>query len=230
MITIQTIKPSFIALPVVYKYMGKKYIDLFFEHGLLRLGSFTKFQEYPDEIRGDISEGRGALQSKGEDGFQFIGVTEVGNDAYIFCTSIIESDELMKEFNTDGYFKIKDLLGFSLAVANCIPGFSQSVQGFCYYQDFRLITKTIGGMAMNDFTNENGELIIGGPKMFQRLREMSGDGTDLMFLKEKKYQKQGEYRFIWQINSQFFKLQKIFDIECKEAVQFCERINGLQSN
>ena len=79
-------------------------------------------------------------------------------------------------------------------------------------------------MSVSDFTNEAGELIIGGPKMFQRLGEMVGDGTDLMLLKEKKYQKQAEYRFIWRINTQFFKLQKFIDIECKEVIQFCERI------
>ena len=55
-------------------------------------------------------------------------------------------------------------------------------------------------------------------------RDGLGDGTDLMFLKEKKYQNQAEYRFIWQINSQFYKLQDFIEVECKEAVQFCERI------
>jgi hypothetical protein len=71
-------------------------------------------------------------------------------------------------------------------------------------------------MSVNDFTNESGELIIGGPKMLQRLGEMVGDGTDLMFLKEKKYQKQVEYRFIWQINSQFYELHDFIDVECKD--------------
>jgi hypothetical protein len=224
MITLQTVKPSHVLLPIVYRYMDKKYIDLFFDKGLIRLGSFLKFQEYPDEIRGDVSEGKGAIKSKSEDGFQVVGVTEVGNDAYIFCTSIIESEELKKEFQTDGCFRIKDPLGFSLAMANSILGFSHSVQGLCNYQDFRLVDKPINGMSVKDFTNEAGELIIGGPKMFQRLGEMVGDGTDLMFLKEKKYQKQAEYRFIWKINTQYFELQKYIDVECKEAIQFCERL------
>jgi len=227
MITLQTVKPSNIVLPIVYRYLEKKYIDLFFDKGIIRLGSFSRFQKYPSEIRGDESEGKGAIQSKSKEGFQVVGVTEVGNDAYILCTSIIESKELMEEFNIDGYFRIKDPLGFSLAVANSIPGFSQAIQGFCNYQDFRLLDKPIADMSVSDFTNEAGELIIGGPKMFQRLGEMVGDGTNLMLLKEKKYMKQAEYRFIWRINAQFFGLQEFIDVECKEAIQFCERINNL---
>jgi hypothetical protein len=223
MITLQTVKPSNIILPTVYRYMGKKYIDLFFDKGILRLNSLAKFREYPDEIRGDKSEGKGAIERKSQEGFQVVGVTEAGNDAYIFCTSIIESEELVREFKTDGYFKIKDPLGFSLAVANSIPGFSQAMQGLCNYKDFRLVNKPTDGMSISDFTNEAGELIIGGSKMIQRLGEMAGDGTDLLLLKEKKYQKQAEYRFVWKINSQFFELQAFIDLECKEAIQFCER-------
>jgi hypothetical protein len=130
----------------------------------------------------------------------------------------------MSEFNTDDCFRIKDPLGFSFAVANAIPGFSQAIQGLCNYQNVRLIDKPIDDMSVNDFTNENGELIIGGPKMFQRLGEMTGDGSDLMLLKEKKYQNQAEYRFIWKVSTQFFEIQEFFDVECKEAIQFCERI------
>jgi hypothetical protein len=224
MITLQSFKQTNISLPFVYRYMEKKYIDLFFDKGLLRLSSFRKFKNYPDEIRGDKSEGKGAILSTTKEGGQFVGVTEVGNDAYIFCTSTIESTELMKKFNTDGYFKIIDPLGFSFAISNSILGFSQAIQGLCNYVDSRLINKFINGMSMNDFTNEVGELIIGGPKMLQRLREMVGDGTELMLLKEKKYQKQTEYRFIRKINTQFFTPLEFIDVECKEAIQFCERI------
>lgn len=226
MITLQTVKPSNVMLPDVYRYLDKKYADLFFDQGVMRLSSFARFQRYPDEIRGDASEGKGAIQSKSEDGFQVVGVTETGNDAYILCTSVLETKELMEEFHTDGYFRVKDTLGFSVAISNSIPGFSQAVQGFCNYRDFRLIDKPIADMSVDDFTDDEGQLIIGGPKMLQRLSEMVGDGSELMFLKERKYQKQAEYRFIWRINSQFYKAQDFIDVECREAIQFCERIAG----
>ena len=60
--------------------------------------------------------------------------------------------------------------------------------------------------------------------MNQRINQLVGNGADLMFLKEKKYQYQAEYRFIWSINNQFHPIREFIDIECKEAIQFCERI------
>lgn len=225
MITLQTVKPANVKLPNLYRYLETEYIDSFFEKGMLRFGSFLKFRTYPDEIRGDKSEGTGAMVSKTQEGMTLVGSTEAGMDAYILCTSVIESEELMKEFKTNGSFRIKDPLGFSLAVANAIPGFSQAVQGFCNYQDLRLVNKEMPGMSTKEFTDEQGHLIIGGG-LLNRLGGMTGDGTDLMFLKEKKYQKQAEYRFFWRIDSKFFKLQEYADIECKEAIQFCERIDG----
>lgn len=179
-----------------------------------------------DGVTRSVEKGTGVdIVSESKEGFQFVGSTDVGNDAYMFCTSVIESEELMKELGYDGYFRILDPLSFSLAVANSIPGFSQAIQGLCDYQEHRLINKEIPGMSVDDFTNEEGELIIGGPKMIQRLGETVGDGSDLMFLKEKKYQWQAEYRFVWRISTQFFELQESIDIECKEAIQFCRRIH-----
>lgn len=225
MITLQTVKPANVLLPSLYRYLDQEFVDLFFDQGKIRLSSFSRFQNYPDEIRGDKSEGRGAIRSVAKEGMQVVGVTEVGTDAYILSTSILGSEELMEVFGTNDCVRIKDPLGFSLAIANSIPGYSQSFQGLCNYQDFRLIDKPIADMSMNDFANESGQLIIGGPRMLQRLGEMVGDGTDLMFLKEKKYQNQAEYRFVWQINSQFYELRDYIDVECREAVQFCERVN-----
>ena len=69
MITSQTVKPSQVLLPNVYRYLDKKFVDLFFEDGIIRLGSFSRFQKYPDEVRGDISEGKGAIQSKSKEGY-----------------------------------------------------------------------------------------------------------------------------------------------------------------
>jgi hypothetical protein len=226
MITVQVVKPANILLPQVYRYMKQQFIDLFFEKGLLRLSSINIFKQYPTERGGDKNEGNGAFISNTAEGMQVVGVTATGDDAYIFCTSIIESQQLMNKFEADGYFKIKDSLGFSAAIANSIPGFSQSIQGFCNYQDLRQVHKSMPGMSTKDFTNASGELIIGGG-MLQRLGEMAGDGTDLMFLKERfPYQEEAEYRFVWKINKQFFQLRDEIDIDCKEAVQFCEKVTG----
>ena len=227
MINLQTGKPFDINLPNVYRYMDKEFIDSFFDKGMLRLSSFKRFRKYPNEIRGDRREGGGGITGVSDkSGFQFHVMTQTGNDAYVLCGSVIESPKIRKIFNTDSCFRIMKPLDFSIAISNAIIGFKQSFQGFCNYRDYRIIKKLIGGLDIKDFTGPEGTLIIGGQKGNQRINEIIGTGTDLMFLKEKKYQEQNEYRFMWTINSQFYAMHNFIDIECKEAVQYCERLDN----
>jgi hypothetical protein len=144
----------------------------------------------------------------------------------MFCTSLIESRELMDRFTTSGYFRINDPINFSLAISRVIPGCIESIQGMCNYQDYRMVKKNIEGMSTSEFTGEEGTLIIGQP-LLQRLQQMGGDGTDLMFLKEKRYQDQAEYRFLWRINSRYHNLENYLTISCKEAVEYCEKAEEL---
>jgi hypothetical protein len=226
MINLQIGKPLDIYLPNIYRYMDKKYIDLFFEKGILRISSIKKFKEYPDEIRGDKNEGNGSVTGTTDtSGFQFHVMSNTGSDAYMLCGSIIDSDSIRKIFDTETCFRIVKPLDFSVAVSNAILGFKQSFQGFCNYREHRMIKKLIPGMDINDFTGPEGTIIIGGQKGNQRTNEILGNGIDLMFLKDKKYQDQCEYRFVWTINTQFYQMADYIDIECKEAVQFCEKLD-----
>ena len=205
--------------------MDKEFIDLFFEKGILRISSFKKFKEYPDEVRGDKNEGSGSVTGTSDtSGFQFHVMSGTGSDAYMLCGSIIDSASIRNTFNTETCFRIVKPLDFSVAVSNAILGFKQSFQGFCNYREHRIIKKLIPGMDISDFTGPEGTIIFGGEKGNQRTNEILGNGIDLMFLKEKKYQEQCEYRFVWTINKQFYQMADYIDIECKEAVQFCERL------
>ena len=225
MISLQTGKPFDIYLPNIYRYMDKQFIDLFFDKGILRLSSFKKFREYPDEIRGDKNEGNGSvIGNSDKSGFQYQVMSNVGNDAYLLCGSIIDSDAIRTTLETDTCFRIVKPLDFSVAVSNAILGFKQSFQGFCNYRDERMIKKLIPGMDISDFTGPQGTIIIGGQKGNERTDQILDNGIDLMFLKEKKYQDQCEYRFVWTINTQFYTMSDFIDIECKEAVQFCEKV------
>lgn len=225
MISIQTVKPLNIYLPNVYRYMAKEYIDLFFEKGILRISSFKKFREYPDEIRGDKNEGNGSVTgTTNTSDFQFHVMSSTGNDAYMLCGSIINSDSIRKTFDIETCFRIVKPIEFSAAISNAILGLKQSFQGFCNYREHRVIKKLIPGMDINDFTGPEGDIIIGGQKGNQRTNEILGNGIDLMFLKENIYQDQCEYRFVWTINTQFYGMADHIDIECKEAIQFCEKI------
>ncbi len=224
MITVQTGKPTNIALPHLYKYMDEEFIDLFFEKGIIRLGSFNKFKDYPDEIRGDKNEGAGAFRTLSKEGDQFLLMTELGQSEYMFCTSLMNDESIKVQFNVNGSFKINKPLEFSLAISNAIVGSTQAFLGFCNYQDVRIIHNRISDFSLNEFMMLDGSLIVGGPKMNQRSNEIIGNGIDLLFLKENKYQTQAEFRFIWSVNKKFYIMKDHLDVECGEAIEFCERI------
>lgn len=225
MINLQIGKPLNIKFPNVYRYMNKEFINLFFDKGILRISSFDKFRKYPDEVRGDKSEGGGAILAKSDkEGFTFNLMTRVGENGYMLSTSLVNSQTIKEEFKTDGVFKIKDTINFAASISHSLLGNDQVYIGFCNYQEGRLIDKELRGMSINDFTNEKGEFILGGPGMKSRINEIIGNGIDLMYLKESKYQTQAEFRFVWTIKTQFFAMNEYIDIECKEAIQFCEKI------
>ncbi|WP_421762835.1 hypothetical protein [Ekhidna sp.] len=92
MINLQVGKPLNTKLPIVYRYMDQEFIDLFFKEGKLRISSFMKFRNYPDEVRGDKSEGGGAITGKSDkEGFTFHLMTQVGENGYMLSTSLIHS-------------------------------------------------------------------------------------------------------------------------------------------
>lgn len=223
-ISLQTGKPIDIYLPNIYRYMDKEYVDLFFNEGKLRLSSFKKFHQYQDEIRGNKNEGKGAITGIGNSGFQFNVMSDVGKEAYILCGSLLESEQIKKDFDCDSCFRIVRPVEFSVAISNALIGFARSFQGFCNYRSTRILKKAIEGLDIKDFTGPEGTIIIGGKKGNQRINEILGNGIDLMFLKEDKYQSQSEYRFIWTINTKFYPVHEYIEIDCKEAIQFCERV------
>jgi hypothetical protein len=230
MITIQTVKQVHVRLPTVYRYMQSSYISDFFENGRLRISSFQRFRDYPDEIRGDKREAQGSISGKGGDGFTFHIMSNAGANGYMLSASLEDSDAIRQEFDVDSYFEIFDPLGFAVSVANALPGQQEAFLGFCNYQDKRVIDRTLEEMTINDFTGEDGNIILMHPKMNERIHQLVGNGIDLLFLKEKKYQAQAEFRFVWRIDGAFFDVENHIDIICKEAIRFCRRPVGEQSD
>lgn len=206
--------------------MEKEYITDFFENGTLRISSFQRFRNYPDEIRGDQREGQGNYLGHDPDNrMQFIVQTDDFDNSYMLSTSLLLRSELSKTFNCDGCFRILDPIGFSVAISNSLTGFIQSVNGFCQYEEERLIKTEFPSVDMLDFRNEEGAMLIGDKKMRQRVKEISKTGFEKLFLKERKYQEQVEYRFIWIIDPKYHEVRDFIDINCLEAVQFCKKVN-----
>lgn len=224
MITVQASKPLHIRLPRVYRYLNDEYISRFFESGVIRISSFEVFRKYNDEVRGDSHEGHGGVTGVSVDGATQFHNVPLGVDegAYMLSASLVSSEDLQGKFYANSYFTIEDPLGLFFAISNAIPGIVSGCIGSCNYLPTVVISKKIHELSRNDFQDDQGRFSIG-PKMMGRANQIIGNDHELLFLKEDKYQYQSEFRFVWKINAQFFKLQSHFDVECKEAIQFCKK-------
>lgn len=225
MLNLQSTKLINISLPTLYRYMDKKYSDLFFEEGIIRISSFERFRKYPDEIRGDLNEGGGTYETYSKEGTQNLIMTNAGQSAYMLCSSLHFSKDLMNEFKVDSCIRIKDPVSFVNAILNAIPGTIEAFLGFCNYKDYRVISKIISPFSDLDDLSDKGTITIGGPNFNARVQETIGNGMDLMFLKEIKYQTQNEFRFVWKIDNRYFEMEDYIDIRCKEAIQYCEIVD-----
>lgn len=221
MITIQVTKPWHIVTPVLFRYLDQKFINEFFESGRLRLSSFRAFSEYKDEQRFDPNEGQNILNGTGN-GIAFRAKVHHGISSLIFCTSTIEDDQLMKDFNTDGYFKIKDSTNFGISISNKIPGFLSGLEGPCIYASERIINRKID-LKNQDIIKLKELKEKKGPEYKEEILKLINKigETDVYFIKLNKYSGQNEYRFIWNVQS--FNEDAMF-IECPEAIQFCEKV------
>lgn len=202
---------------VVYRYMKQVYIDEFFKSGKIRLSSFSLFSKHDDEQRKDTSEGQNILTGVGRRQ-TLSAMTVHGHNAYILSASYLKSETLMRDFESDGCFKITNSNGFGIAIANKIPGCRRGVEGPCQYKSRRVITRDIGDFHVDDLRRED-DATIDGDKMMRRVLEIGG--SDVFFVKLGKYQHQLEYRFVWGIDQ---KSDDYIFIECPEALRFCERV------
>ena len=223
-INLQSAKLISISLPTVYRYMDSKYVELFFKEGILRISSFDRYRKYPDEIRGDTDEGGGTYETKSKEGTQNLIMTNTGSNSYMLCGSLLYDNDIKKTFDVNSGIKIKDTVSFCNAILNAIPGTNEAFLGFCAYQDFKVVSKSITPFSDKDDMSNEGTITIGGPNFNKRVNETIGNGIDLMFLKDRKYQYQSEFRFVWKIDGRYFNQQEFIDIECREAIQFCERL------
>lgn len=218
MITVQVAKPWHVKTPTVFRYMEQKYINEFFETGCLRLSTFAAFSKHEDEQRHDAKEGRNIVVGTGEEHTIFA-VTGHGHRSLIFCTSTRADDGLMRAFDTNGYFKIKDTTQFGAAIASKIAGFKSGLEGFCDYKDRRTIERDIGSFRLDDLKEHEGDENLSLNKLASKVFETGGPDVFFVkfFVKLKKYSDQNEYRFVWNVSHE---VEEALIVECPEAIQF----------
>jgi hypothetical protein len=220
MITAQIARQYHFLVPQVYRYMDNKYIEEFFNSGKLRLSSFRMYQKYDDQVKGDKGEGWNiAIATSKKENYTMYAVVGVGSNAYSLCTSTIYSDELKQKFNCNGAFLIKDSQSFGLAIANRLNGFIEGMQGHCIYQKERSTKKEIESISLDEMKIAPDKPELDMSKMFNKVNE--ANSIESFFMKPLTYQYQSEYRFIWLVNGEII---DFYEIECKEALQFCEKI------
>mgnify|MGYP001252774856 CR=1 FL=1 len=155
---------------------------------------------------------------------QFIVQTDDYDNSYMLSTSMFLDEGIMAKFNCDGCFQITDPLNFSIAISNSIPGFLQSLQGFCNYHDERLIATEFDSVDDFMFRNQKGDFVIGDANWREKVGKIAQTGFEKLFIKENKYREQAEYRFVWLIDSAHHEMYDYMDLNCREAVKFCRAI------
>lgn len=225
MITLNLTKPFNIFIPNPYRYMNREYLELFFDTGVLRVSSFARFRDYPDEIRGDQQEGNGVYMGHDPDKrVQFIVQTDDFNNSYMLSTSLFHDADLLRQFECNACFQIIDPLAFAVAVANALPGFIGSFQGYCNYQERRIISTEFEKPEDLMMRNSKGDFVIGDQNYNDKVGKIAKTGFEKLFVKEVKYQTQAEYRFVWLVDSANFPVENYLDLNCKEAVNYCKVI------
>lgn len=206
--------PWLVRTPYVTRYLEEEYTEKFFKDGSLRLSSFKKFRQHPDEQRGDGFEGRATQSWKHPDGGTSAIIATNSGRCFVLCGTISESKSLQDAFANDG-FRINNTLGFADAISRHIPGFLNGMEGLCTYRDEVLLKKS-----MPQLFSEEDE--IDPSKAFGRMdRDVQEEAFDSFFLKRSAFAHQAEYRMIWVATGE--EIEHI-DIKCPEALRFCERL------
>jgi hypothetical protein len=177
--------------PIIYRMMGRQYVDRFFETGELLVSSFDRFRQHPDEERRD-KEGRNIICGRGKKQTVFA-VTGHGRDAFILCGTAAKDAHLMDAFSADAAIQIYDPTAFASVITRQLPGVRQGFEGFCYYIDGS-IECNIGDFELDQLKRTSGEQLD--------LNRLGGfvlnmAGLAVFFRKALRFRHQLEYRWVW---------------------------------
>jgi hypothetical protein len=118
-------------IPKVYKYLDKKFADMFFptndaENGTLRLSSLEYYAEFDDMQRGDFLECCAPLEINSESGEELglyaNNVKAIRDKIYVLCLSTAHSRESYEMFRTDYCIELRNLQLLMNEIASQIKG------------------------------------------------------------------------------------------------------------
>jgi hypothetical protein len=222
----------------VYKYPKRKYLKQFFEKGIIRIGTLYGYRECETDRIRDSFEGKtkfsifdkeeNVLLSKEqadaltleyhiganiciERNILFSDFLNVPN-TFVFCTSLIQSQKIAKEFETDVCYRIIDPQKFAIEMAKEIGKqhtLRLSVINKVTYVPSKELT----------ITNKNKNSVIRATPYHE-----SGVKTIFVedyFTKPDSFKTQVEFRFIF-MPKEFVKKDDFIFIKSKKLVSLCE--------
>jgi hypothetical protein len=198
-----------------------EYVDSFFRDGSLRLSSFERFAQHPDERLRDKAEDMGVRFGIGTQATIAM-VGGRGRDCYVLCATLHNTGAVREQFgHSDACIAIDNVLGFANAVSLKVPYFAYGFEGPVIYRDDTTIYKDIGTTTaeelMEKYKNPDGTLRM------DMLRDMAGrtGGIEEYFIKDSKHAEQCEYRLLWASGQT---AEQFIDIKVPEAIQFCRHV------
>lgn len=201
----------------VFRYMHKKYVDLFFKSGTLQLSSYESNRAIEDSVRQDEREGTGEYFVVSRDRSLTIQLGARAFDHRMLCTSTSSDiDRMMNHFRVDGCFEVTNTTGFGFEVAKALDAFRFGLEGIVTYQDgYRknLLLEQhqhLPDLQSSEPSNE---------QLFHYLDIIGRTDHDLLFTKPLIFQQEQEYRFNWRCAPDHFK-----SIHCPGALKYCRRI------
>ncbi len=213
-----------VCTPTTFRFLPSEYVGQFLADGSLRLSSFSRFKQHRDEQRLDTTEGKTSFVHRTQQGAgqTLFARADHGCNAYVLCATIRYDRELMTAFGCDSYIRINNSTEFGVKVGRHIPGLMGGAEGFCLYQDNKIIERDLGYIDVTQFTDPSA------PTQSNRER-LDGFINDQMkhypfFLKHSSYSHQLEYRVLWFTSSP---VQDFLDIKVPEAIPFCAGPNSL---
>lgn len=205
-------------IPMVFRYLEKEFVDLFFNEGIIRLSSFRKFHKHTDEQRGDKKEGQNHIVGIGKEKTMFA-ETFNGDDAFVLSTSLMLNDQMYDDFNVDACLVIEKPIEFMNSIAQKIPEFKGINFGPCLYQPDKSIRRKMD-FDLESLKSDDDPNSMDMNKMFNAVNQISG--KEVLFAKTNEYSPQHEYRFLW--HSELKNLPEFIYIEVPEAIEFCRKI------
>lgn len=224
MITLPLATDWNICTPSLFRFLESKYVDQFFSDGTLRICSYSQFHKHKDEQRLDQREGKTMFVHRTQQGGGQTLTAQCahGVNAYVLCMAMRHDEDLMSAFECDSYFRVTNSTNFGMAIARHIPGLVASFEGPCLYQDKKIIEQDLGYVDINQFRDpenpNNIQQSLLQNYIFSKMAHFP------LFLKDKTYAHQVEYRYVWIVRN---KENDYLDIKVPEALQFCEKPNEL---